>query len=311
MTHAVSAHTPESHPEHDPAKSPQPWLRTDVALGSLVLVLVLGWTYWGTLRMLARVWMTQPDYSHGFLVPMFSAYLLWHRRDMLASWRGRGSWWGLAVLLVAAITRWAAAYFFFPLLGGTSLIICLAGVVLLLGGWRALAWAWPALAFLVFMVPLPAVVANLLSLPLQRVATLSSTWLLQMFGVPAVARGNVIFLTENKIGVVEACSGLRMLMLFLALTVGASFLIQRPLWEKVFVAISALVIGLITNIIRITATAVLYEYAGKELGDMVFHDLAGWLMMPVATALLFFELYLLSKLLIEDEGPAVPIIIHR
>jgi exosortase/archaeosortase family protein len=92
-----------------------------------------------------------------------------------------------------------------------------------------------------------------------------------------------------------------MLMLFLAITVGASFLIQRPLWEKILIGASALFIGVVTNIIRITVTAILYEYAGHELAERIFHDLAGWLMMPAAALLLWLQLYLLSKILITPE----------
>mgnify|MGYP003351165497 CR=1 FL=1 len=101
------------------------------------------------------------------------------------------------------------------------------------------------------------------------------------------------------------------LMLFLAITVGASFLIKRPLWEKLFVAASALVIAVLTNILRITVTAFLHEYVGAALADKVFHDLAGWLMMPVATGLLFLELYLLSKLLIEPSASRPSVLAQR
>ncbi|MGQ0633576.1 MAG: exosortase/archaeosortase family protein [Planctomycetaceae bacterium] len=274
-------------------------MKPAVVCGVLALAAVLLWSYWDTLAVLVRRWSTEADYSHGFLVPVFSVVLLWHRRAMLAGgWPQSGSWWGLAFLALAGLMRWAAAYLFYPLLDAPSLLPCLAGVVLLLGGWKALHWSWPAIAYLIFMIPLPASIAETLSSPLQRIATESSTWILQTLGVPAIARGNVIWLATGKIGVVEACSGLRMLMLFAAITVGASFLIERPLWEKIFVALSALVIGLITNIIRITVTAILHEYVGQDLAQRVFHDLAGWLMMPVATLLLFIELQLLSKLLI-------------
>jgi exosortase len=206
--------------------------------------------------------------------------------------------------------RWASIYFHYVLLDAVSLLPCLAGVTLLLGGWRVLRWAWPAILFLVFMIPLPGGLAGLLSHPLQRVATITSTYLLQTIGVPAVAQGNVIWLTSGNIGVVEACSGLRMLILFIAICVGASFLIQRPLWEKGFVICSALGIGVVTNIIRITVTGILYETAGSELAEMVFHDLAGWLMMPLATGILGLELLLLSKLLVAPP-PAEPVVMHR
>jgi len=217
---------------------------------------------------------------------------------MLTSPSAGGNSWGFAFLICAAVMRWLSTYFFYPLLDAPSLLPCLAGVALILGGWPALRWAWPAIAYLAFMMPLPGAIASLLSHPLQRAATISSTWLLQTLGIPAISRGNVIWLTAGKIGVIEACSGLRMLVLFLAITVGASFLIKRPLWEKVFVALSALFIGVVTNIIRITVTAFLYEYVGQELAERVFHDLAGWLMMPIAMLFLYVELFVLSKLLL-------------
>ncbi len=276
----------------------------------MAVVGAIGLSYTGPLSGLARRWASEPDYSHGFLVPVFAAYLLWIRRKSFNLAYDQGSWWGLAFLSCAAAMRWLSNYFFYPLLDAPSLLPCLAGVMLLVGGWAALRWAWPGICYLIFMMPLPGALAGMLSHPLQRVATDSSTWLLQLLGVPAIARGNVIWLTAGKIGVVEACSGLRMLMLFLAITVGASFLIDRPLWEKIFVAVSALVIGVVTNILRITVTAILYEYVGADLAEKVFHDLAGWLMMPAATLLLWLELFVLSKLLVKPVN-AGPLIIGR
>lgn len=278
--------------------------------GIVGVAVVTSAAYAGTLARLAARWSNEADYSHGFLVPVFSVVLLWIRRDMIRPLPGSGSWWGLPLIAIAGAMRWAAEYLFYPLLDAPSLLPCLAGVTLLLGGGKALRWAWPAILFLMFMVPLPDSVAGLLSQPLQRVATFSSTWLLQTFGMAAFSRGNVIALPHGEIGVVEACSGLRMLMLFSAITVGASFIIERPLWEKILISLSALIIGLLTNILRITVTAILYEYVGAELAEKVFHDLAGWLMMPTATLLLMLELFVLSKLLVSP-AQSGPILLHR
>lgn len=281
------------------------WNLLSVFCGWSAVLAAVVWSYAEPLTMLSKRWAIEPDYSHGFLIPVFSAYLLWYRRSMFRPESMIGNWWGLVLLLGAGFMRWYANYYFYPLIDVPSLLPCLAGLTLLVGGWSALRWAWPSICFLIFMVPLPGFLSTWLSHPLQRMATISSTWLLQLLGLPAVAQGNVIWLTTARIGVIEACSGLRMLMLFLAITVGASFLIRRPLWEKVFVGLSALVIGVTTNIVRITVTGFLYEYADAELAEMVFHDLAGWLMMPVATLLLCLELFLLSKLLMAPDkfGP--------
>jgi exosortase len=294
------------------AEKPAPSAPATVALSApvwcngLLIAAALAWAYAEPIAALATRWSREADYSHCFLVPVFAAYLLWHRRGMIQGRRCTGRAYGLVLVVCAAAMRWYSAYYFFPLLDPLSLIPCLVGVALIAGGWPALKWSWPAIAFLLFMIPLPGVLSDRFSHPLQRVATIASTWLLQLFGVPAISRGNIIRLTTEEIGVVEACSGLRMLMLFCAITVGASFLIKRPLWEKLFVGASALAIGVVTNIIRITVTALLYEnFDNAELAELVFHDLAGWLMMPIATLLLGVELFLLSKLLMADEkhGP--------
>jgi exosortase len=289
---------------------PLQWTPAATGVG-ITLLAVLGSAYAEPLANLGHRWAHEPDYSHGFLVPVFAAYLFWTRRKSLQSPSQFATLFGVVLLAAASAMRWFSAHSYYPLVDAPSLIPCLAGVVLLIGGWSALSWSWPSIAFLVFMMPLPAAVATLLSHPLQRVATVCSTWLVQLCGVPAIARGNVIWLTAGKIGVVEACSGLRMLMLFLAITVGATFVINRPLWEKVFVALSALIIAVIANIIRITTTAVLYEYVGQQWADKVFHDLAGWLMMPVAVALLFLELYVLNKLLVAPASAVGPMMLRR
>jgi exosortase len=294
-----------------PGKTVRMPLRPAVFCGIVAVSVATLLSYAEPLARLTRLWTNEADYSHGFLVPVFAAFLLWHRREMFGEATGPGSWWGLALIAVAGVMRWTATYYFYPLLDAPSLLPCLAGVTLLVGGMGALKWAWPSIAFLVFMIPLPSGIAGLLSNPLQRIATSSSTWLLQTLGVPAMARGNVIWLTNGQIGVVEACSGLRMLMLFAAITVGASFLVQRPLWEKVLISLSAMVIGLFTNILRISVTAILYEYVGAELADKVFHDLAGWLMMPAATLLLILELYVLSKLLVVRPAESSPVLMQR
>jgi exosortase/archaeosortase family protein len=106
------------------------------------------------------------------------------------------------------------------------------------------------------------------------------------------------------LGIVQACSGLRMLMIFFALSTAVAILLRKPLWERLLVCGSAIPIALAVNILRITATGVLHEVAGREVADAVFHDLAGWLMMPVALGFLGLELKLLKHLLIEPAGPA-------
>jgi exosortase len=260
------------------------------------------WAYWTTLVELAQRWAADPQYSHGYLVPVFAGVLLWLRRDRLAAAEPTPSGWGLPILAAGVAMRLLGTYYHYIWVEQISLVPCLAGAFLLLGGWTAWRWAWPAVAFLFYMVPLPYRLAIALSEPLQRLATIASTFALQTCGLPAIAEGNVILLNEVEIGIVEACSGLRMLVIFFALTTAVALVTRRPLWEKVLMVASAVPIALLSNLIRITATGILHETVGSEIANAVFHDLAGWLMMPLALGMLWVEFTLLSRLLI-DAGP--------
>ena len=120
------------------------------------------WFYWSSIDMLGVArWWTQDDYQHGFVVPFFALFLLWLRRDMIIPFAGRGSWWGLAFLALWAVMRWAAVYFNFGSLPEMSMLPFFAGLALFVGGWQALRWAWPAIVFLVFMLPLPGDIQGL------------------------------------------------------------------------------------------------------------------------------------------------------
>jgi exosortase len=202
------------------------------------------------------------------------------------------------LLAIAALMRFASAYYYYELLDPASLVPCLAGLALFLGGWQVLRWAWPAAALLAFMVPLPGFLATLMSHPLQRMATTASTYVIQTLGIPAVAEGNIISLSEGQIGVAEACSGLRNMMLFIVICVAMALVMRRSLLEKAIIVLSAAPIALIANVVRITATALLHEMARHELATSIYHDLAAWFMMPLAVVLLWMELAILKRVFV-------------
>jgi exosortase len=265
-------------------------------LGAIVL-----WAYWPTLWAMAEKWYNDPQYSHGFLVPVFAAYLLWRRRGQLEAGASTPSAWGVVLLGAGVALHLAGAYLFFDWLDMASLLVLLAGLSLCAGGRPALRWAWPSIAFLVFMLPLPHRLEVALSQPLQRFATLGSTYALQTLGFGAVSEGNVILMDHARIGVVGACNGLGMLVTFFALTVAVAIVLRRPLVDRLVIVLSAIPIALAANLVRITVTGVLHAEVGGEIADLVFHDLAGWLMMPLALGLLWAEVRLLSRLLVEPE----------
>jgi exosortase len=145
---------------------------------------------------------------------------------------------------------------------------------------------------------MPSGLAAALAHPLQRIGTLSSSYLLELCGIPAVTEGNVILLRQVDLGVVEACSGLRMLTTFFATSAAVALLSRKPLLVRVLVFASAAPIALAVNIIRITATGILYETVGPRLAELVFHDLAGWLMIPAALIMLLLVHRYLNHLIV-------------
>lgn len=263
-----------------------------------VIVAVL-WVYWPTVSDLMRRWASESQYSHGYVVPLFGLYLLWARRALLpAVGEMRPTWWSLPVLALALGLRFAGIYAYFDWLAAFALLPLLAGLALLFGGWSALRWAWPAILFLVFMIPLPFFLELRLAHPLQAIATRVATYALQTLGFIAFSEGNVIVMGNVRLGVVEACSGLAMLMTFFALSTAVTLISPRPPLERGVLFLSAVPIALVVNIARIIVTGVLHKTVGSELADYVFHDLAGWLMMPMALVLLWVELRVLAFVLV-------------
>jgi exosortase len=189
---------------------------------------------------------------------------------------------------------------------GLALLPYLAGICLLVGGWRILEWAWLSIAFLVFMIPLPWRLENALGPPLQFIATTASTYLLQTCGFMAFADGYVIQLNDARIGVVEACSGLSMVMTFIALSTAAALIVRRPLLDRLVLVASSIPVALLANILRITVTGILHDTVGGHAADTFYHDLAGWVMIPLALALYWVEIWVLSRILIEVKQEAIP-----
>jgi exosortase len=261
------------------------------------LGLVFAFAYYTTLSMLWYEWSHAPDYSHCFMVPVFSAWVLWERRGMLAGEPLRGSWWGLVFFALTGVLLAGGAYMYLVYFERISLLPCAAGVALFVGGPRALKWAWPAIAYLIFMIPLPGPLLVLLSYPLQRLGTLIATFILQLVGIPASAQANVVVLREARVDVVAACSGLRILMLCIAICVATVMITRRNWIQKLLIVASAIPIALVANIARITITALIYELIGHALKEELVHDVAGYLMMPGAVALLWAELELMSRAL--------------
>jgi exosortase len=208
--------------------------------------------------------------------------------------------------MVGGCLQFFGAFFHYELIAALGLIPSLAGICALLMGWQGLRWAWPAIAFLLFMIPPPYFIQTALGMKLQKVATLGSTFILQTLGFPAFSEGNLILLPEGRLGVEEVCSGLSMLITFFAVSTAFAIVIRRPWLDRVVIVLAAIPIALITNIMRITVTGILQEMVNQQVASAVFHDWAGWYMVPFALLLLWGVLGILSRLLLPKERKPLP-----
>jgi exosortase len=288
-----------SQPAYETVRSTNWKLAAGVLLGALAFAYAPLFVY------SFNQWL-KPDYSHGFLVPLFSAYLIyrwWPEAPRKLRWPEP---WGLAFIAGGMALFFVAGFYNIAKewLQGLSLVLNLSGAVLLLGGWNALKWCWPALAFLLFMFPLPHKVEHALGWYLQVIAARSSEFVLQTVGYPTYREGVILHVKEHTLEVQNACNGLSMLLTFLALSVGMVMIVKRPVLDKVLIILAAIPVAILANIIRISLTGVLYCAGGKELGDWLFHDFAGWLMMPIALGFLWVGLKLLDWVFVPDQGKA-------
>ena len=274
-----------------------------VAAAGALLGAGVAWALWPTLRGVESRWSTDPRYAHGYVVLGFVLLLLWLRRRDFPASRLRPSWWGVAAVAAGAALYLAGGALALGWSEGLSLLAFLAGLCLATGGRPLLAWALPAVGFLVFLLPLPYRVETAMSQPLQRFATKTGTYAIQTLGFPAAAEGNVIRLDGGPIGVAEACSGLGMLFTFVATSAGAALLLKRPWPDKALVLLASVPIAVAANVSRIVGTGVVHECVSPAASER-FHDVSGWLMMPVALALLFVVLKAADLLIVRGPSPA-------
>lgn len=272
------------------------WRAAWLASTMTVLGIAFLWAYWPTLAKLVAVWNREPDYSHGFLVAPLAVFFLWVRKDRFPGTVGKLAWAGLLVIGLSIAVRALAAYIYLDALDGWSIMLWLAGVAWFYGGWRLARWAMPSIAFLFFLVPLPFRVETSLSYPLQRVATRLSCWILQCFGLPALAEGNTVLLGDIHLEVEQACSGLRIFVGVFALAFALLILLRRTWWEKAIVLLSVVPVALVANASRIVATGLFYRWMSGEGAQHFAHDFAGWVMIPYAFALLALVVWYLGKL---------------
>jgi len=256
-------------------------------LGAAALTILIAFLYKDILFDLVKEWYDDPNVSHGFFVPLLSAYLVWERRQTLADLPRKPSWWGFAIMLGAVgillVGTFGAEFF----LSRSSFLFLLAGLIILFLGWahfRVLIFAW---AFLFLMIPIPTLILNEITMPLQFLASKLGSSLLSLVGVPVLREGNVIQLPTITLEVVQACSGIRSLVSLITLAIIYGYLMEKNKVIRVLLVIFAVPIAIAANALRIMGTGLAGSYWSPDKAEGFFHEFSGWVIFILSLAMLF------------------------
>ncbi|MGB0597081.1 MAG: exosortase/archaeosortase family protein [Rubripirellula sp.] len=256
--------------------------------GILAFLVAVVYAYWPTLVWVEDAWRTEPDYSHGYLVPLLAGLLCWHRQDSFPGIRETCSWAGLSLIGLSIMMRLFGRLVYADFMDAWSIVPLIAGVIWFAFGTEVLKWSLPPVIFLLLMMPLPYRAESMLSWSLQGVATNVSTVFLRIFGMPAVAESHVIWVGDQRLMVEEACSGLRIFVGVGALAFFWAAMVKRSWIDRLVLMLAVLPLAIFVNAIRITVVGLLYrsfEGAGTRI---TIHDWSGYLMIPLAFGLLWF-----------------------
>jgi exosortase len=262
------------------------WTRLPSSLALFALVALMLALYAETAGRLVRQWWLDSNHSHGFLVPLFSGFLIWQRLGTLRTLQPRGSWVGLFVLLAGLSGLVLGDLGVVISVLGNSLIVAVSGLVLFHLGWTALRLLAFPLAYLSFMVPVPDSLLDTVALPLQAFAAWTAATVLDGMGVPVLLQGNVIHLSRSSFGVTEACSGLRSLVSLFAVAVAWAHLSSLGRWSAPALVASTVPIAIVANAGRVVVTALVGESFGVEYARGFLHSVSGWVVFAVAFLLL-------------------------
>jgi len=277
----------------NPSNSINSYRTMFLKLAIIAVCLVL--LYFRILQGLVSDWVRMPDFSHGFLIPIVSLYFVYERRKQYSVLSPSSHWAGLALLLFGVMLyllgNLAAEFFTMRF----SMLVVLGGIILFLLGKEFFKTLLFPLVFLVFMIPIPSVLMDRITFPMQLFASKVAARSLDLIGIPVLREGNIIQLANTSLEVAEACSGIRSLISLLALSVVFAYFSQNTTWKRIVLVLSTFPIAIIANAARVTGTGILAHHYGDQVAQGFFHGFSGWILFVVAFVCLFIVGSLLSK----------------
>jgi exosortase len=252
-----------------------------------IIAVLLCVLYYRVALKLVYDWYTLPDYSHGFLVPLFAAFLVWDKRKVLSSIPIKQAWSGIALVVVSIGVLILGVYGVELFTARMSFVMLLTGLIWTFFGWAMVrALAFPLLV-LILAIPFPAIVFNQITFPLQLLASRIASDILPMLGVPTLHEGNVIKLPIMDLEVAEACSGIRSLMSLFTLAVFYGYFLERSTKRRVILALASIPIAVTANVARIVGTGLCVQYWDPDKALGFFHEFSGWVMFVISLGCLY------------------------
>ena len=297
----------------------------ELGLHSYIKMAIVGGLLWylfrGEIQYVVGRWVTDSSWSHGFLIPLFSLYFLNQHREKILNLETKPNYLGL-VLLVCVLALHTfnkvspSGYAYVQL---AAMIGTLGAIVLFLGGWGLIRYTWLPVGYLVFALPLPQRLYVQVTMPMRLLAAnVAATVLGVVNGLETSVSGVIISMVYNgrvlkpDLNVAEACSGMRLLMAFVALGVAMAYLHYRPMWQRLVLLACTIPIAVLCNIIRVTVTGFIFVLIDPKYTQDIYHDGLGLLMLPLAFGLYGFLAWFMARLIIEDvESPAPDIVARK
>jgi len=268
-----------------------------MALLKLAIILAcLTILYFRVVQGLVSDWLHLPDFSHGFLIPIVSFYFVYERRKAISVLRPSSNWAGLGLIifgiLLLLLGNLATEYFTMRF----SMLMVFGGIILFLLGKEFFKILLFPLIFLIFMIPIPSILMDRITFPMQLFASKVAAITLYLIGIPVLREGNVMLLANTSLEVAEACSGIRSLISLLALSIVFAYLSQKETWKRILLVLSTFPIAIIANAARVSGTGILAHHYGDKVAQGFFHGFSGWILFVVAFVCLFVVGTFLSKI---------------
>jgi len=269
-------------------KAEPPWV-TIAWFGALLIL-----CYLPILIRLVRQWNNDEDMGHGFFVPIIAGYIAWTKRSELLSLPRSRNYWGLALVIFSAFQAYIGTLGAELFLARTAFLEALTGSVLFLGGTPALKVLAFPLGLLILMIPIPGVLYNQITFPLQLFASQVAAWALDLIGVPVLREGNVLVLPSQELSVVEACSGIRSLLSLTFLSLVYAWFFDTKPWMRWALLASTIPIAILANAGRVTLTGIMSEI-NPELAHGLMHTASGWVIFMIALVFLVITHQLINR----------------